>query len=71
VAKRHVEMIVRRNGRQEDRVPAVVDVRDVSDMQTELVNWLIVNRWPERHWASFTADFHTGEGRPVTVHAVV
>jgi hypothetical protein len=71
VAKRHAEMIVRRNGRNEDRMPVVVDVRDVTDMQTELVNWLTVHHWPERHWADFTGEFHTGEGRPVVVHAVV
>lgn len=71
MAKRHAEMIVRRGGRQEDRMPVVVDTRDVTDMQTELVNWLTANRWPERHWPGFTAEFHTGEGRPITVRAVV
>lgn len=70
MAKRHVEMIVRRNGRQEDRVPVVVDVRDVTDMQTELVNWLESRHWRRQHWPGFTAEFH-GDGRPVEVRAVI
>jgi hypothetical protein len=62
-------MIVRRNGRQVDRQPVVVDMRNVDDLETELRNWLAVNRWREPHWVDFTAEFH-GDGRPVEVRAV-
>ena len=29
------------------------------------MNWLTADHWPERHWPGFTAEFHTGEGRPL------
>lgn len=66
MAKRHVEVVVRRNGRQEDRQPAVLDVHDVEAMQTWLADWLEANHWPRRHWPDFVAEVR-GDGKPVQV----
>lgn len=71
MAKSQAEMTVRRGRRLEGRLAVVVDVRDQTELQTELVNWLTINRWPARHWGDFTAEFRTGEGRPVIVRAAV
>jgi hypothetical protein len=69
VAERQVNMIVRRGNRVMERLPAVVDTRDVDAMQAQLEGWLSANRWNKRHWPDFEAEFR-GEGKPVTVRVV-
>lgn len=70
MAARRVEMVIRRNGRQEQRLPVVADVRDIPSLQDELAEWLRSNGWRERHWRDFTAEFHGDHGKPVEVRAV-